>query len=100
MKAFTVLVAAALFQLTAAGAARADVRVSMKGGLVTIAAKDVTVRQILTEWSKVGQTTFINVDRIPGGPVTIELTDVPEKQALDIVLRDRKSTRLNSSHRT
>jgi hypothetical protein len=29
----------------------------------------------------------VNVERIPGGPVTIELTNLPESKALDIILR-------------
>jgi len=54
---------------------------------VSIIAKDATVRQILTEWARVGQTKIVNVERIPGGPVTLELKNVPEEQALDVLLR-------------
>jgi hypothetical protein len=54
---------------------------------VTIVAKDATIRQILTEWARVGQTKIVNVERIPGGPVTLELRDVPEQQALRVLLR-------------
>jgi hypothetical protein len=50
-------------------------------------AKDATVRQILTEWARVGQTKIVNVERIPGGPITLELSNVPESQALDVLLR-------------
>ena len=50
-------------------------------------ATDATVRQILAEWARVGQTKIVNVERIPGGPMTLELTDVPEQDALDILLR-------------
>lgn len=73
--------------LAAAGTAHADVRLTMHDGLVTIVAKDATVRQILAEWARVGQATIVNADRIAGGPVSFEFTDVPEKQALDIILR-------------
>ena len=59
----------------------------MHDGMVTIVAKDATVRQILAEWAKVGQATIVNADRIAGGPITLELSNVPEKQALDILLR-------------
>jgi len=58
-----------------------------QGGRVSIVAKDATVRQILTEWARVGQTKIVNVERIPGGPVTLELSNVPEAQALDVLLR-------------
>ena len=59
----------------------------MQNGRVTLVATDATVRQILAEWARVGQTKIVNVERIPGGPLTLELTDVPEAQALDILLR-------------
>ncbi len=67
--------------------ASADVRVTMKNGLVTIAANGATVREILAEWARVGKTQIVNAERITGAPVTIQLTDVPEARALDIVLR-------------
>jgi hypothetical protein len=73
--------------LLAASTASADVKLTMQNGRVSIAAKDATVRQILTEWARVGQTKIVNIERIPGGPVTIELTNVPESQALDVLLR-------------
>jgi hypothetical protein len=65
----------------------ADVKLTMKDGMVTLVAKDVTVKQILTEWARVGQTKIVNLEKIPGGPVTLELTNVPEAQALDVLLR-------------
>jgi hypothetical protein len=68
-------------------AASADVQVSIHDGRVTIVAKDATVRQILTEWARVGRTRVVNVERIPGGPITLEMKDVPELDALDVLLR-------------
>jgi Wiskott-Aldrich syndrome protein len=47
----------------------------------------VTVREILAEWARVGQTRIVNGEKLAGGPVTLELNDVPEAQALDAVLR-------------
>jgi hypothetical protein len=73
--------------LLTASASSADVQVAMNNGRVSIVAKDATVRQILTEWARVGQTKVVNVDRIPGGPVTLELTNMPEGQALDVLLK-------------
>src|SRR3954470_18076824 len=73
--------------LFAVSTASADVHLTMQNGRVTLVAKDATVRQILTEWARVGQTRIVNGERVMGGPVSLELTDVPEKQALDIVLR-------------
>lgn len=67
--------------------ARAEVRVTMADGQVSVSAKNATVSQILAEWARVGQTRIVNAERLPGGPTTIELTDMPEAQALDIILR-------------
>jgi hypothetical protein len=88
MRTIKLLAFAALMSAVAASTASADVELSMHNGLVTIIAKDATVRQILTEWARVGQTRIVNVDRITGGPVTIELRDVTEEQALDVLLRN------------
>jgi hypothetical protein len=68
-------------------AAEAEVSVTIHDGRISIAAKDATVRQILAEWARVGQTRIVNAERIPGAPLTLELTDVPEQQALEILLR-------------
>jgi hypothetical protein len=73
--------------LLAASSAFAEVQLSIQNGRVSLVAKDATVRQILMEWARIGQTKILNVERIPGGPVTLELVDVPEEQALDVLLR-------------
>ena len=84
MKAFVLVCATSLL----AAPAFADLHVALKEGRVSIVAKDVTVRQILTEWMRVGQITkIVNLERIPGGPVTLELDNVTETQALDVLLR-------------
>ncbi len=67
--------------------AHADVKITINDGLVSIDAKDATVRQILAEWSRVGQTKIVNAERITGAPITLRLIQVPESQALDILLR-------------
>ena len=98
--------------LLTASAASADVQLQLHDGRVSIVAKDATVRQILAEWARVGQTKVVNVDRIPGGPLTLELSNMPEAQALDVLLRSvsgymaaprgdggREPFRLRSHHR-
>src|SRR3954467_13440656 len=80
-----IITAAALF--AAASGASADVQLTMQNGRVSLTAKDATVRQILAEWARVGDTKIVNMERVPGGPMTLELTNVPEAQALEIVLR-------------
>lgn len=73
--------------LLAISTASADVQLTMQSGRVSLVAKDATVRQILTEWARVGQTKIVNVERVPGVPVTLELVNVPEAQALEVLLR-------------
>jgi hypothetical protein len=70
-----------------AAPARADVRVTLQNGTVSVSATDATIRQILTEWARVGQTRIVNIERLGGGPLTIELANVPEADALDTLLR-------------
>jgi hypothetical protein len=86
-KALQTLSLGAAVLLGAASTASADVHLTMQNGRVSIVAKDATVRQILTEWARVGQTKIVNVERIPGGPMSIELNNVPESQALEVLLR-------------
>jgi hypothetical protein len=73
--------------LVAASTASAQVQLTMQDGRVSLIAKDATVRQILTEWARVGQTKIVNMERVPGGPITLELNNVTEAQALDVLLR-------------
>ena len=87
MRTLSVLAVVGLAVFGLASVAAADVQVSMQGGHVTIVAKDATLRQILAEWARVGQTKIVNSERIPGGPLTLELRDIPEQQALNVLLR-------------
>jgi hypothetical protein len=73
--------------LLASSTASAEVQVTIHDGLVTVIAKDAPVRQIIAEWARVGQAKVVNAERIPGGPVTLELVNVPESQVLDTLLR-------------
>jgi len=73
--------------LLAVSTASADVQLTMKNGHVSLVAKDATVRQILTEWARVGHTKIVNLERVPGGPISLQLIDVPEAQALEVLLR-------------
>jgi hypothetical protein len=86
MRAGRIITALALVGLAAAPAS-ADVRLTINNGRVSISARDATVRQILAEWARVGQTKILNVERITGAPLTLELQNVPESQALEILLR-------------
>jgi hypothetical protein len=81
------LVCGLAFLGTAAAVSAGELSVKIANGRATVIAKDVPIRQVLAEWAKVGETKVVNAERMPGGPVTLELVDVPEKEALDILLR-------------
>jgi hypothetical protein len=73
--------------LTFVTQARAEVHLTIRDGRVTLNAAGATVHEILVEWAKIGQTKIVNAERIAGGPITLQLTNVPEEQALDVILR-------------
>jgi hypothetical protein len=87
MKMFHVLAVVALLAAGATSAAAQGVTLEFQDGKVHLNAQNVTVSQILSEWSRRGRTTIVNGDRVPGPPVTLELQNVSEREALDIVLR-------------
>ena len=87
MRTAKMIAGGALLLVLAASTASAQVQLSIRDGRVTLTATNATVRQILTEWARIGQTKIVNVERIPGGPLTLQFTNVPEPEALDILLR-------------
>jgi hypothetical protein len=68
--------------------AQARVVLEFNGNLVTLHAENAPVSTILAEWARLGGTTVVNGDRLAGRLVTLDLTAVPERRALAIVLRD------------
>ena len=87
MKKFHVIAVVALLGAGASSAAAQGVTLEFQDGKVRLNAQNVSVSQILSEWSRRGRTTIVNGERVPGPAVALELQDVPEQQALDIVLR-------------
>ena len=81
-----VLVAVVMAWL-AVPAARADIQLSIRDGRVVLIAKDATIADIMAEWAKIGQIKIVNADKLPRDVVTLELRDVNERRALDILLR-------------
>ena len=77
---------AALLAFTAVPAAAGELKLSLNNGLVTIVADNVPVSQILAEWARVGQTRIVNGEKLMT-TVSLQLVDVPERNALDIILR-------------
>jgi hypothetical protein len=88
MKFQTVITATlALLVGSAVSASAQAVTLQFNSGLVTLNAQNAPLRTILDEWSRLGGTRFVNADRLGGAPVSLELTAVPERQALEILLR-------------
>ena len=82
-----ILTLAAVLFLAHAGVVSAQVKLEFNNGRVNLSAQNAPVRAILAEWTRLGGTTIVNADKVTGSPVTLELQGVPERQALDIVLR-------------
>lgn len=77
----------ALALLIALPAAAQQLSLDIRDGLVTLQATNVPVRQVLSEWARIGGTRVVGGDRVTGAPLTLSLEGVPEGKALDIVLR-------------
>ena len=71
----------------AAPAAAQQLTLTFNNGLVTVDAAAVPVRALLAEWAKKGGTKVVGAERVTGAPLTVKLIDVPEAQALEVVLR-------------
>jgi hypothetical protein len=72
---------------SAVPASAQGVRIEFRDGYVNLSARNATVRQILAEWARQGQTRVVNAERVTGGPVTLELQRMPEQRALETILR-------------
>jgi hypothetical protein len=67
---------------------RADrLSLTIQDGKISIDAEDVTLRQILSEWARVGKTRILNIEKVTSGPMTVRLDNVSEQTALEILLR-------------
>ena len=87
MRFHSVIACAAILLGCAASTNAQTVSLKFDNGRVSLNAQEASVRTILAEWARVGGTRMVNHERVTGAPVTLELTDVPERQALDILLR-------------
>jgi hypothetical protein len=56
-------------------------------GRVSVSATDVPVRTLLEDWARLGQTRIVNLDRVATTPITVTLDNVPEADALEIIMR-------------
>jgi hypothetical protein len=82
-----VLLAAALVLVAVLPAAAQSVSLTLRDGRVTLITQNATPAAILAEWARQGQVKVVDGERVPGTPLTLRLENVPEREALDIVLR-------------
>jgi hypothetical protein len=78
---------AALAAAVSSPAVAGELKLTMQNGRVTVIADNVPVRQILQEWARVGQTRIVNVEKVSGQNLTVQLVNMPERDALDVILR-------------
>ena len=82
-----VLLATALLVASALPAAAQSISLTLRDGRVTLVTQNATPAAILAEWARQGQMKVQDGERVPGTPLTLQLQNVPEREALDIVLR-------------
>lgn len=87
MRVGTLLAVAAVLLGSARAVSAQVVSLEFRNGVVRLVAENASVSSILAEWARLGRTTFVNGDRVPGAPVSLVLEDVPEQEALSIILR-------------
>jgi hypothetical protein len=87
MKTSALLAAIAVLSIVPARAEAQQMTLQIQNGIVTLDARNVSVRQILAEWARVGGARIVNGEKVAGGPVTLQLNGIPERQALDAILR-------------
>ncbi len=71
----------------AASAATDELELSFHANRITVVAADVPLDTILGEWARLGDTRFVAANGLPTWPVSVHLVDVPEREALRVLLR-------------
>jgi hypothetical protein len=56
-------------------------------GTVTLVATNVTPREILNEWARLGGSRVVNAEQLRGGPITVQFENRPQIEVLQSVLR-------------
>ena len=82
----TMACAAVLFGFASSAFAQ-TLSMRFDNGRISLYARNAPIEMILAEWARVGGTRIVNGNRVGGAPVTLELNGVPERQALEILLR-------------
>lgn len=92
LKRFVVVAAAALVAVVALPIRAQSTKkldISFNNGRVTIVAENVTLAEILAEWSRKGGSKIVNAEQLKGGPVMLtEFKDQPEADVLRTLLRE------------
>src|SRR5437868_14772945 len=78
----------AIAAMAVPASAQTSLSLQIREGRVTLDAHGVSVRQIVDEWARQGHVQVVNADTLPSAPTTLILNDVPERAALDTLLRD------------
>jgi hypothetical protein len=87
LKRAAALLVATLAAVPVVVSAADDISLTIQNGRVTVTARDAAISDVLQAWSRAGGTTIVNGDQLRGTRVTVQLVDVPEEQALDVILR-------------
>lgn len=87
-KLLVLIVACLACLLNARGACAQDFSLQLGNGLVTLVARDASVPLILDRWAQISGATIVNREDMKSSLVTLQLTEVPERTALAILLRD------------
>jgi hypothetical protein len=87
MSIHRIAVVVTLLVSCAATASAQAVKLEFHDGKVNLTTQNAPLRTILTEWGRLGGTQMVNLEKITGAPLTLQLTNVTETQALDAILR-------------
>ena len=96
--AHTLVVTAALLACAEGGAAQ-TLSLRVQNGRATLEARGVSARQIVAEWATQTEATVVGSDALSPEPVTLHLVEVPERVALDAILREARGYILGAGPR-
>ena len=83
----------------AAPAGAGQVTLRFEDGYVTLSAKNASVREVLVEWSKLGQTRVVNAEKLQGAPITLELDARPGETGARSAAARRERVHGGAPHR-
>lgn len=90
MRGLSLILVAGLAVGSGLPATAQELQLSFDAGQVTLLARDVPLGAILDQWSIAGKTRFVDADGLPSQALHLQLVDVPEAEALRILLREVK----------